>query len=68
MVADPWTKYEFMTRPEREHFKRLRDIGAVSFFRSSTCIACGEEILKGKKYCSETCMEKMEEENDDEES
>jgi hypothetical protein len=41
----------YLTQAEAQEFKRLRDVGAVSFYRTEKCKACGSEVPKGKSYC-----------------
>lgn len=41
----------YLTQAEAVEFKRLRDTGAVSIYRTEKCKACGGEVPKGKSYC-----------------
>jgi len=61
-------KKSWMSEGERNTFKALRDSGAITFYRTATCAApeCSNEIPKGKIYCSETCMELVEEKDEKE--
>lgn len=47
---------EYMSRPERDAFKKMRDDGRISFFRTGACRVCQAEVPKGKLFCSEDCM------------
>ena len=64
---------DYMTPAERTLFKKLREGGGVSFFRTAVCagewedpddkektVRCGAEIPKDKKYCSKQCKQKTE--------
>lgn len=55
-----------MAKPARENkpycsevelieFKRLREQGRVTIFRTSLCIVCKCEVPKGKAWCSLEC-------------
>lgn len=65
----------YMTAPERGEFKRMKQVGLVSIFKTSICgsVDCEEEVPKGvKTYCSEKCWRNEEgqdvEEDETEES
>ena len=47
---------EYMTKAERAAFKTMRKDGRISFFRTGSCKVCKTEVMKGKTYCSEDCM------------
>lgn len=47
----------YMTATETALFKKMRAGGQLSFFRSGACELCGEEVLKGKRWCSKKCWE-----------
>jgi len=54
---------DYMTKSEMGIFKKLREEGRISFFKCGNCCVCGAEIIKSKKYCSQTCKEKEEASN-----
>ena len=62
-------KKTWMSVGEREAFKALRDAGAITVFRTATCVepSCGNEIPKGKLYCSVKCMNAVEGVEDEQE-
>lgn len=49
----------YMTPSEADAFKRLRECGRLSFFRTTVCKAegCDNEVIKGKSYCSKRCYD-----------
>lgn len=42
-------------------FKKAREGGQTSFFRSASCGSCGTEVPKSKTFCSIECWEKSKE-------
>ncbi len=46
----------YMNEAERQLFRKMREDGTLSYFRTSACAFCKVEILKGKTYCSKRCM------------
>lgn len=55
---------DYFTPAELATFKKLRAAGVVSHFRTSNCEVCQLEILKGKKFCSITCKQKVEKDDE----
>lgn len=53
---------DWMSAAERKHFQQLRMTGFITVFRTDRCAECGAEIVKGKRYCSKECKEKVMEE------
>lgn len=47
----------YMTPAETVAFKRLREGGALSMFRCTSCENCQAEIPKNKRFCSKKCFE-----------
>ncbi len=47
----PW-----MNEAERTLFKKMREDGTLSYFRTAACRMCKAEILKGKTFCSKRHM------------
>lgn len=50
------TNVPYMNGAERELFKKMREDGTISYFRTGACRVCKAEILKGKTFCSKRCM------------
>lgn len=48
----------YCTAGELSMFKREREGGAASFFRTSHCGTCKQEVPKSKDFCSRDCWEK----------
>lgn len=46
----------YMNEAERQLFKKMREDGTLSYFRTANCRVCKAEILKGKTFCSKRCM------------
>jgi hypothetical protein len=61
-MVDPTKVYkpelEYQTKAERDTFAALRRSGRLSFFRVGMCEICGNEVIKGKKFCSAECYRK----------
>lgn len=53
---------DFFTPAEKAMFIQLRDGGSLSTFRIAACESCGEDVLKGKRFCSAKCKEKKQRE------
>lgn len=51
---------DYMTTGELRLFRTMREANSISFYRTTTCLYCGTEILKGKTYCSRECKKKKE--------
>jgi hypothetical protein len=47
-----------MTSVEKTLFKDMRDAGSISVFKMGSCVVCGDDVIKGKKFCSRECKEK----------
>jgi predicted nucleic acid-binding Zn ribbon protein len=56
---------DYLTPAEQTHFKRLREVEAISFFRIAFCTRCGSEIPKIKTYCSKQCKGESEQHGQD---
>ena len=46
-----------MTSGERAQFLQLKEAGVISFFRIAHCEQCDQEVIRGKRFCSERCHE-----------
>lgn len=57
----------FCTPAELTLFKKSREGGAVTFFRTAQC-KCGVEIPKSKTHCSKECWEKATDGDEEEET
>jgi hypothetical protein len=49
---------DYMTSVEKTLFKDMRDAGSISVFKMGSCVVCGDDVIKGKKFCSRECKEK----------
>ena len=58
---------EYMTKPEMQAFKKMVVKGEITFFKISECETCGEDIIKGKRFCSKKCVNDEESEYEEEE-
>lgn len=60
--VDPEKSY--MTPGEQAMFKRLVKTQTISIFRCTKCKVCQTEVPKPKMYCSITCYQKENKEDD----